>query len=68
MFVLIDPRQPHAVLGYDTLCATALAQGEVPAVLRKHLPRYPLVSATWPDCRQASRALSNTCTKLRQSW
>lgn len=46
VFVLIDPQQPNAVLGYYTLCATALAPGEVPAVLRKHLPRYPLVSAT----------------------
>ena len=44
--MLVDPQQPHTVLGYDTLCATALPQGEVPAVLRKHLPRYPLVSAT----------------------
>lgn len=46
VFVLIDPQQPNTVLGYYTLCATALAQGEVPAVLRKLIPRYPLVSAT----------------------
>ena len=44
VFVLIDPQRPNTVLGYYTLCATALPQGEVPAGLRKHLPRYPLVS------------------------
>ena len=46
VFVLVDPQQPNTVLGYYTLCATALAQGEVPAVLRQLIPRYPLVSAT----------------------
>jgi len=33
------------VPGYHTPCATALPQGEVPAAERKHLPRYPMVSA-----------------------
>jgi GNAT superfamily N-acetyltransferase len=28
------------------LCATALAQGEVPEGARKHITRYPVVSAT----------------------
>jgi len=46
MFVLIDPREPAEVLGYYSLCATALAQGSVPLDARKHIPRYPLVSAT----------------------
>ena len=46
VFVLVDPCVPAEVLGYYTLCATALAQGEVPVVVRKHIPRYPLVSAT----------------------
>lgn len=46
VFVLVDPRAPHEVLGYYTLCATALAQGDVPHAARKHIPRYPLVSAT----------------------
>ncbi|MDR2155274.1 MAG: GNAT family N-acetyltransferase [Burkholderiaceae bacterium] len=45
VFVLIEPDQPDAVLGYYTLCATSLSQGEVPAAARKHIPRYPLVSA-----------------------
>jgi len=34
------------VLGYYTLCATSLDQGDVPAAARKRVPRYPLVSAT----------------------
>jgi len=46
VFVLVDPRKPSEVLGYYTLCATALPQGEVPVAARKHVPRYPLVSAT----------------------
>jgi GNAT superfamily N-acetyltransferase len=33
-------------LGYFTLCATALNQGDIPEAARKHVPRYPLVSAT----------------------
>jgi GNAT superfamily N-acetyltransferase len=33
------------VLGYYTLCATAVPQGEVPVAARKHIPRYPLVAA-----------------------
>jgi len=46
VFVLVDPREPTEVLGYFTLCATALAQGDVPEGARKHITRYPLVSAT----------------------
>jgi hypothetical protein len=46
VFVLVDPNELHQVLGYYTLCATALPQGDVPLTARKHLPRYPLVSAT----------------------
>jgi len=46
VFVLVDPDAPAEVLGYYTLCATALPQGEVPEAARKHVPRYPLVSAT----------------------
>jgi GNAT superfamily N-acetyltransferase len=45
VFVLVEPARPGTVLGYYTLCATSLPQGEVPAAGRKHLPRYPLVSA-----------------------
>ncbi|MCX7099004.1 MAG: GNAT family N-acetyltransferase [Methylococcales bacterium] len=46
VFVLVDPREPTEVIGYYTLCATTFAQGEVPEDARKHVPRYPLVSAT----------------------
>ena len=38
--------EPARVLGYYTLCAMAISQGEVPEAARKHVPRYPLVSAT----------------------
>ena len=34
------------MLGYYTLCAMAISQGEVPEAARKHVPRYPLVSCT----------------------
>lgn len=46
VFILVEPNCPTVVLGYYTLCATALSQGEVPDSARKHVPRYPLVSAT----------------------
>lgn len=46
VFVLVHREQRSVVLGYYTLCATSLAQGEVPETARKHLPRYPLVAAT----------------------
>lgn len=46
VFVLTDKAAPDRVLGFYTLCATALPPGEVPEAARKHIPRYPLVSAT----------------------
>ena len=46
VFVLVDLHAPTEVIGYYTLCATALAHGDVPLIIRKHFPRYPLVSAT----------------------
>lgn len=46
VFVLSMEAKPERVLGYYTLCAMAIAQGEVPEAARKHLPRYPLVSCT----------------------
>jgi GNAT superfamily N-acetyltransferase len=47
VFILVEPgRNPEKVLGYYTLCATGLPQGDVPGAARKHVPRYPLVSAT----------------------
>lgn len=46
VFVLSRQAEPEIVLGYYTLCAMAVSQGEVPEAARKHLPRYPLVSCT----------------------
>ncbi len=46
VFILVEPAKPAAILGYYTLCATSLSQGDVPSAARKHVPRYPLVSAT----------------------
>src|SRR5271163_1783596 len=46
VFVLSERGQPARILGYYTLCAMALSQGDVPEAARKHIPRYPLVSAT----------------------
>jgi GNAT superfamily N-acetyltransferase len=45
-FVLGLETEPRRVLGYYTLCAMALSQGEVPEAARRHIPRYPLVSCT----------------------
>jgi predicted GNAT family N-acyltransferase len=46
VFVLVEVTKPQHILGYFTLCATALSPGDVPETVRKHIPRYPLVSAT----------------------
>src|ERR1700744_5815435 len=46
VFVLSRDAQPDRVLGYYTLCAMAISQGEVPEAARRHIPRYPLVSCT----------------------
>ncbi len=46
VFVLIEVKAPRAIVGYFTLCAIGVEQGVVPENARKHIPRYPLVSAT----------------------
>lgn len=46
VFVLVAEASPRAILGYFTLCAYGLSPGLVPEEARRHLPRYPLVSAT----------------------
>jgi len=46
VFILTGQAEPARILGYYTLCATALPQGDVPEAARRHVPRYPLVSAT----------------------
>jgi GNAT superfamily N-acetyltransferase len=46
VFVLNPQDAPSRIAGYFTLCAYGLAPGEIPDAARKHLPRYPMVSAT----------------------
>jgi GNAT superfamily N-acetyltransferase len=46
VFVLVSSVSPERIAGYFTLCAYTLSQGTVPEAARKHVPRYPLVSAT----------------------
>jgi ribosomal protein S18 acetylase RimI-like enzyme len=46
VFVLVPQKFPEKIAGYFTLCAYGLAPGEVPEEARKHIPRYPQVSAT----------------------
>lgn len=44
--VLTEPSELTRILGYYTLCAMSLSQGDGPEAARKHVPRYPLVSGT----------------------
>jgi GNAT superfamily N-acetyltransferase len=46
VFVLVPEDYPNQIAGYFTLCAYGLASGAIPESARKHLPRYPVVSAT----------------------
>ena len=46
VFVLAPTSSPKLIAGYFTLCAYGLAPGSIPEAARKHLPRYPMVSAT----------------------
>jgi GNAT superfamily N-acetyltransferase len=46
VFILSEVSEPTHLLGYYTLCAMAISQGDVPEAARKQVPRYPLVSAT----------------------
>lgn len=46
VFVLFAVAEPRVILGYFTLCAYAISSGVVPEQARRHLARYPLVSAT----------------------
>ena len=39
VFILSGLGEPARVLGYSTLCAMAIAQGDVPENARKHVPR-----------------------------
>jgi ribosomal protein S18 acetylase RimI-like enzyme len=46
VFVLVPVDTPRNIAGYFTLCAYGLAPGTVPEAARKHVPKYPVVSAT----------------------
>jgi GNAT superfamily N-acetyltransferase len=46
VFVLAAHANPGVILGYYTLSQANIAQGDIPASARKHIPRYPLVGAT----------------------
>lgn len=46
VFVLTPEESPSRIAGYFTLCAYGLAPGTIPEGARKHIPRYPMVSAT----------------------
>jgi GNAT superfamily N-acetyltransferase len=46
VFVLVLERASRTIAGYFTLCAYGLSPGAIPEAARKHLPRYPVVSAT----------------------
>ena len=46
VFVLSEVGEPARILGYYTLCAMAISQGDVPEAARKHIPRYPLVTCS----------------------
>jgi ribosomal protein S18 acetylase RimI-like enzyme len=46
VFVLCARSDPAKVLGFYTLCASAIQLTDLPEPLRKHVPRYPMISAT----------------------
>jgi GNAT superfamily N-acetyltransferase len=46
VFVLVPEDSPCDIAGYFTLCAYGLAPGTIPEGAKKHIPRYPVVSAT----------------------
>jgi GNAT superfamily N-acetyltransferase len=46
VFVMVSVDAPMRIIGYFTMCAYTVGQTVVPEEARKHIPRYPLVSAT----------------------
>ena len=46
VFVMVPESLPTLIAGYFTLCAFGLEPGAIPETAKKHLPRYPVVSAT----------------------
>ncbi len=75
VFVMTASDEPRAIRGYFTLCASALAPGIIPEEARKHLPRYPLVSATLIGRLAVARSHQGTgmggmllARALRKAW
>lgn len=46
VFVLVPEEVSQTIAGYFTLCALGLAPGVIPEPARKHIPKYPVISAT----------------------
>ncbi len=46
VFVLAPEDTPSRIAGYFTLCSYGVSPGTVPEAAKKHIPRYPVVSAT----------------------
>lgn len=46
VFVLVPTVSPQTIAGYFTLCAYGIPPGAIPDEARKHIPKYPIVSAT----------------------
>src|SRR5579863_8644727 len=46
VFVLVPTASPQTIAGYFTLCAYGIGPGVIPEEARKHIPKYPVVSAT----------------------
>jgi predicted GNAT family N-acyltransferase len=72
-FVLVD--QEGAIAGYYTLSAYAIRLGELPEVIAKKLPRYPLLPATLlgrlaigSSCRGQSLGRLLLMDALHRSW
>lgn len=46
VFVIVPTASPQTIAGYFTLCAYGIPPGTIPEEARKHIPKYPVVSAT----------------------
>jgi GNAT superfamily N-acetyltransferase len=46
IFVLVRVDASNKIVGYFTLCAYGVTPGIIPETAQKHIPRYPIVSAT----------------------
>lgn len=46
VYVLTEEKMPDAIVGYFTLASTGVYLSELAPDIAKHLPRYPILSAT----------------------